>query len=107
MDLDAGEEPRHTETKRRHCLLHCSGTAQAQAVDSGDDCDYVPRLAGALPRVTAQRDQGAAPYFHSLVTAPGLPSADTAPLSPRTAHFTGELNWNPRRRALSILVRNI
>ena len=63
-------------------------TAQAQAVDSGDDCDHVPRLAGALPRVTAQRDQGAAPYFHSLVTAPGLPSADTAPLSPRMSHAT-------------------
>ena len=103
MDLDAGEEPRHTETKRRNCLLHCPGPGS----DSGDDCDYVPRLAGALPRVTAQRDQGAAPYFHSLVTAPGLPSADTAPLSPRPAHFTGELNWNPRRKALSILVRNI
>ena len=68
-------------------MLHCPGPGS----DSGDDCDYVPRLAGALPRVTAQRDQGAAPYFHSLVTAPGLPSADTAPLSPRTAHFTGEL----------------
>ena len=66
---------------------------QALAVDSGDDCDYVPRLAGALPRVTAQRDQGAAPYFHSLVTAPGLPSADTAPLSPRPAHFTGMVSW--------------
>ena len=25
FDLDAGEKPRHTETKRRNCMLHCPG----------------------------------------------------------------------------------
>ena len=66
------------------------------SVDSGDDCDYVPRLAGAGLRVTAQREHRAVPLhtFTGLVTAPGLPSGDTAPLvtSPRIPHFTGELN---------------
>ena len=73
---------------------------------SGDDCDYVPRLAGAGLRVTAQREHRAVPLhtFTGLVTAPGLPSGDTAPLvtSPRIPHLTGELNWNPRRKALSM-----
>ena len=78
-----------------------SYTAQAQARHSVE-CGqwWWLRLCSAAcrrgsPRHGPARTQSCAtPYFHSLVTAPGLPSGDTAPLvtSPRITHLTGELN---------------
>ena len=65
------------------------------SVDSGDDCDYVPRLAGAGLRVTAQREHRAVPLhtFTLWWRLWGYRVATPRPSSPRPAYHISLVSW--------------